>query len=844
MASNEAVIRTPDQRLRVFVSSTLRELAAERLVVREAIERMSLAPVMFELGARPHPPRALYRAYLDQSDIFIGLYWESYGWVAPGEESSGLEDEYDLVSDIPLLIYVKNSEKRQERLERLLGRIRDDDRASYVGFDTAEELGALVTADLATLLAERFDQARHERVVTLSSLESPVILEGPPPALNRLIGRDAERRRCVELLGTEGCRIVTLTGPGGVGKTRLAIAAARDLESTFTDGVAFVDLAPIRDPARVIAAIATALGVRDVGDMPLARRVAAALDGRRVLLVLDNFEQVIDAAGQISALVRNTGVSVLATSRILLHVDGEQAVALAPIAPADAVGLFVERARAVKPDLDLGAEVEHDILAITGALDNLPLAIELAATRVRVLRLSEIVDRLDRVLPLLTGGARDHPDRQRALRATIEWSADLLTDHERTLLHRLAVFRTGFELDTVAWMSDDLPEDGVDLLTGLVESSLVQVNEPTARGSFSMLATVREYGLEELERRGEADHVRQRHAEFYSDLAIRAEPELVSSGQDAWMARLEAEFEDIRAAVEHYLQVEDADAVAQLFWPLYWFWWASGRVNDLTVWIDAIRQAPYELNPRTRLIVEFYGAAEHIWVTPDPSAIPEFERLLEEFVRAGDSFAEAFTRSSLALLHIVREPPEFDTADVHLRRAQQIAQELDSPFLTSMSLLLRGRLALARAAFSAANDLFTQALQAAEVAGDRISQGGALYELGWVRFLRGDTAGARELFVRYLLIVTTVEHQEGIALGLEGFFAIAASRGDVRRAGRFLGAAEDIRARRGLAGPTVFSYHQHVLAQLQSSPVVDTFEVGRHEGRKAELARVIEEALG
>src|SRR3954468_20744263 len=191
MAERAGVIRTPDQRLRVFVSSTLRELAAERRVVRDVIERMALAPVMFELGARPHPPRSLYRAYLDQSDIFIGMYWESYGWIAPGEEISGLEDEYRLVPDIPLLIYVKNSERRQERLEGLLNRIREEDRVSYVAFDEVQQLDALVTSDLATLLAEKFDEARRERVVPLSSLDGPSMagLVTPPPVLNRLIGR-------------------------------------------------------------------------------------------------------------------------------------------------------------------------------------------------------------------------------------------------------------------------------------------------------------------------------------------------------------------------------------------------------------------------------------------------------------------------------------------------------------------------------------------------------------------------------------------------------------------------------------------------------------------------------
>ena len=349
-------IRTPDQRLRVFVSSTLKELAAERRAARAAIERLALAPVMFELGARPHPPRELYRAYLDQSDIFVGLYWEQYGWIAPGEDVSGLEDEWNLAPKMPKLIYLKRSEHRQERLDELLARIRDDDDASYVAFTDAAELADLVTADLATLLAERFDAAggRHaplgEPAAEVFSTE-PV---RPPSPLTRLVGRERELDAVTRMLADEGQRLVTITGPGGIGKSRLALAAARQVEAAFPDGVVFVDLAPVLDAGLVIAAIANALGIPDTGDRPLAEKLTGALGRRRVLLVLDNVEQVVEAAPDVGALLGGSSASVLCTSRILLRRPRRaERRARTSSARRRPPSCSQERARAVKPDFEL-----------------------------------------------------------------------------------------------------------------------------------------------------------------------------------------------------------------------------------------------------------------------------------------------------------------------------------------------------------------------------------------------------------------------------------------------------------------------------------------------------------
>ncbi len=264
MDAHPASIRTPDQRIRVFLSSTLRELEPEREAARAAIESLRLAPVMFELGARPHPPRSLYRAYLAQSDIFIGLYWQSYGWVAPDEEISGLEDEYRLSGGMPHLIYIKHpAPERDARLDELLTSIKRDDHSSYRGFSTPEELAELIVSDVATLLADRFDASRAP-----SAAPAPESALAIPAAYTSIVGRSGERDRLIEMIRTPGVRIVTIVGPGGIGKSRLAIEVAETIAATGRE-VAFAILESVTSPDRVISVIARAVGVRETGDEKL-----------------------------------------------------------------------------------------------------------------------------------------------------------------------------------------------------------------------------------------------------------------------------------------------------------------------------------------------------------------------------------------------------------------------------------------------------------------------------------------------------------------------------------------------------------------------------------------------
>jgi hypothetical protein len=449
--AGHVAIRTPDQRLRVFVSSTLGELAEERRTVARAIAALRLTPVLFEAGARPHPPRALYRAYLAQSDVFVGLYWQRYGQVGPGMEISGLEEEFQLSQGLPRLLYVKApAPDREPHLADLLARVRQE--ASYRTFRTAAELGRLVRDDLAMLLSERFTAARPQVPA------SPARSRGPRPlpvASTSLVGRGRAIDEVAGLLERPEGRLVTLTGPGGVGKTRLAVAVAERVADRFDAGTVFVPLAAVTQPEQVLGGIGRAVGAELGGaGAPLEALVEHLGDGRW-LLILDNLEQVIEVAGDLGELLaRCGGVQILATSRTVLGLRAEREYPVPPLLlPADpagvpveellgspAVALFVDRARAVRPDFALTQANAAAVVELCRRLEGLPLAIELAAARTRLLDPDAILQRLARSLDALGTGAVDLPERQRTLRATVDWSVGLLEAAERSLLETMAVF--------------------------------------------------------------------------------------------------------------------------------------------------------------------------------------------------------------------------------------------------------------------------------------------------------------------------------------------------------------------------------------------------------------------
>lgn len=856
-------IRTPDQRLRVFVSSTLRELAPERKAARTAIERLHLAPVMFELGARPHPPRDLYRSYLEQSDVFVGLYGDRYGWVAPGEEVSGLADEYLLSSPtMPKLIYIRESDSREPRLTELLDRIRSDDTASFKYFSDPRELRAFLEADLATLLAERFDLGRvgdttEDRTPpAIPAPEEPVRM---PVPLTGLVGREGELDAIDRMLRGKSTRLVTLTGPGGIGKTRLAIAAATRLSDVFPDGVIFVDFSPVYDPVVVPHTIAQALGVRDTGDAPVAEKLAMALRDRRMLLVLDNFEQIVGAARTLADLLTDApDLKLLVTSRTLLRLSAEQSYPVGPLElpakgartdPDDVVGtpavaLFIERAHAVKPDFDVTDANVDAVVGICAALDGVPLAIELAAAKIRVLTPESMLSRLDRLLPFLGGGPRDLPARQQTLRKTIEWSTQMLSEEEKDLLATVGVFDGGFSFEAIeAVWNPDSRADTLAALGALVDSSLVQQQDRGGRSDFSVLATVRAYALEQLEVAGTLADARERHAQYFFALGREAGAELDGPSQQEWIVRLADDSDNLRAAERYFLEQEDWDRAAAFAWTLYTFWWIGGHLGEVRGWMERLLASGASLSDRSRAIALYFRHAVTFWQDPEGQVVPGLRESADLFHRVGDRPAEALTRISLGLALLIAPDPDPAGANEQFESSLALCRSAGYVHGEAMALVTIGHAALFHQDVEDALQRFEASLLLTRQQDDKLSVTIALHHLGWTQLLLGAVAEAQESFDESLSLSLQLGHDEGIAYALQGLVATSVSRGELERAGRLFGAVERLREQTGLYNAPEMSFLPEWISPILEGESAPLFDRYRAAGRALSPKAAAEEAL-
>jgi predicted ATPase len=828
-----AVIRTPDQRLRVFVSSTLGELVAERQAVARAIVALRLTPVMFELGARPHPPRELYRAYLAQSDVFVGLYWQRYGWIGPGMEISGLEDEFELARGMPQLLYVKApAPDREPRLADLLGRIARQ--VSYRRFATPAELGRLVRDDLAVLLSERFTASPAVRA-------APGRERGPrplPAGTTSLVGREQAIGEVAALVTDPQVRLVTLTGPGGVGKTRLALAVGERLRDRFGGGAAFVPLAAVTDPGQVLAGIARAVGADQSGMGAPVQALAELFWDDAWLLILDNLEQVAEVAPDLGELLaRCPGVAILATSRAALGLRAEReypvpplplpadpaTASLADIAASPAIALFVDRARAVRPGFTLTPGNAAAVAEICRRLEGLPLAIELAAARIRLLDPAALRDRLCRSLDALGTGMVDLPGRQQTLRATVEWSVGLLTDAERSLLEAAAVFTGGWTIEAAATVAGLEEDRALELTEALARHSLVQLDPAGDGPRCRMLETVRVFVAERLAVRPDAAEVRRRHAGYYRALADQAEPHLRGAGQAGWLDRLQAEAGNLAAAVDWYLS-HDRAPLPHLFRALLPYWLlADDILGQARAWIGQLLPAAGSLDPQARAELLWAAAVTANQAGDGSAALAASQQLKPLLAEIHDPYLHAV--SQLAMSWAATISGDLNSA---IRQASASLEELrdrDEPYWTAVAVFTVGSHERAAGRYDDAQRDLSEAHALAERFGYAWLAAFSRVALGILAVVRGRLDEARALLDEGLAVSLVAYSTQNVTLVLAAFAGLAFAEGDLERAALLAGAVEGLRRRAGLAvWPAIGREEADLAAQIRQALGTDRFD--------------------
>jgi predicted ATPase/DNA-binding winged helix-turn-helix (wHTH) protein len=658
-----------------------------------------------------------------------------------------------------------------------------------------------------------------------------------PVPRTSLIGRAQQVAEATELLLRRDVRLLSLTGPGGSGKTRLALAVAAALADTFTAGVQFVGLASIHHPELVITAVAEALDIQQVPHRTVPHLIGDQLQNSGpFLLLLDNFEQVLPASTAVAEILEACpSLKILVTSRACLRVYGEQEFPVAPLEPDSAVELFVQRAAAVWPDFAMTPENAPPIRDVCSRLDGLPLAIELAAARTKVLPPSAILDRLQSRLQLLTGGALDLPERQQTLRNTIDWSHDLLNESERKLFRRLSVFVGGCTLEAAEAVCNTSRDLGIDLFEGLsslVDQNLVQrVDRAESEPRFAMLETLREYALERLTEAGEQSTARRAHAAYCLVLAEEGNPELGPAERARWLAQCDAEIDNFRFALDWLFQSLNLDWSLRLCVALFRFWDMREHLTEGRARLETVLQLAGDGHAKERArVAQFLGA-----LTTAQGDFASAERFLQQslslYEDLGDQWGIAASLNALAvsardrgdypaaqsnferslacwrmlpdrlaiarclhnLSNVVKVRGDYSRARWALKEATDIFEALDDRSGAAWSISQLGDIAREQGDVAAARKFYQRALSVFREADDRWGSARSLTDLGSIACEQGDAMAAHAAYREALELFAGLGHRRGIARALEGCSVLALAQGDAARALKLAAAAAHLR---------------------------------------------------
>jgi predicted ATPase/transcriptional regulator with XRE-family HTH domain len=681
--------------------------------------------------------------------------------------------------------------------------------------------------DTAQMLADGLGLEGPEREAFLAVARRPVAGAPPvsfaaprryevPPPPAPLVGRAREIAAAGELLGQSEARLVTLTGPGGVGKTSLAMQIAQEVSEHFPDGMVLVDLAPLADPALLLPTVARALDVRETAEQPLAEALAAELADKRLLLVLDNFEHLVAAAPDVARLLAACPrLRMLVTSRVALQIRAEHEFPVLPLAvpqpgPHDlddlrdnpAVALFVQRAEAINARFDPDDATLGAVGTICQRLDGLPLAIELVAARTRGLTPTDILARLDQRLDLLTGGARDLPARQQTMRAAIGWSYDLLEPAEQALFGRLSVCVGGFSLGLAEALGDalDEPVDALAIVESLLARSLLQRDEGATDTRFGMLETIRAFAQERLAASSEEDAARRAHAAYFFDLFEAAPPDLAGAAQSVWLDQIEREHDNLRSALERWIG-NGTDEALRVVAKLWWFWWVRGYLAEGRSWLARALAAGAEAPPvvKARVLI---GAGTLAESQGDyEQAVALHEEALAIYRSLDDR--PGMSKALESLGSIAQDRGDYAGATAYHQEALSLSTVGNDRQGIAHALLNLGSVAAYQGLDEQAVALKTEALGLLGELADQRGIAAALTDLGTLAFRADDLETATARYQEALVHWQQLGDKQGMALVLDGLGETEQRRGQLDEAHQLFARArplfEELGDRRGLA---------------------------------------------